>query len=131
MPCGSVWQITALFFVYFVFDGIIWENSVELLAAMLLDVFVTARVIYFMVDDVSGSTKAKTLLGCIIFVQLFVGVGLMQFVRDLCTLCLSWKSRTTLPCQYFMGYAAMNAIAVPRNTVVPTVWLANLQPPRC
>ena len=69
-------QITAGFFVYFVFDGIIKENSIELLAAMVLDALVLARVIYFMTEKGrSNNSTALPLLGCIVLGQLIVMVS--------------------------------------------------------
>lgn len=68
-------QVTAVFFLFFVIDGIIKENAFELLAAMVLDALVLCRVIFYIVEkDKKHNSVRLAMLGVLVFWQLLVGV---------------------------------------------------------
>ena len=69
-------QITAAFFFYFVVDGIITENVFELLAAVVLDALVLARVLFYVI-----AKKRKEFPGRIVLLS---GITLLQVVILVC-----------------------------------------------
>jgi hypothetical protein len=71
-------QITAAFFFYFVVDGIITENVFELLAAVVLDALVLARVLFYVI-----AKKRKEFPGRIVLLS---GITLLQVVILVCRL---------------------------------------------
>lgn len=73
-----VLQITAAFFFYFVVDGIITENVFELLAAVVLDALVLARVLFYVI-----AKKRKEFPGRIVMLS---GITLLQVVILVCKL---------------------------------------------
>jgi hypothetical protein len=72
--CGL--QITAAFFFYFVVDGIITENVFELLAAVVLDALVLARVLFYVI-----AKKRKEFPGRIVLLS---GITLLQVLILVC-----------------------------------------------
>ena len=66
-------QVTAGFFVIFILDGIITENVFELLAALVLDALVLARVLFYVIAKKNKHFRGRlAILGCITGFQVIV-----------------------------------------------------------
>ena len=66
-------QVTAFFFVVFILDGIITENVFELLAAIVLDALVLARVLFYVIAKKNKHFRGRlAILGCITGFQVIV-----------------------------------------------------------
>lgn len=71
-------QITAVFFIYFVIDGVVTENVFELTAALVLDGLVLARVLFYVI------VKKKTRFpGRIVLLSFITAFQLFVLVRPL------------------------------------------------
>lgn len=69
-------QVTAAFFLYFVVDGIVTENAFELLAAVVLDGLVLARVLFYVIAKKRKEFPGRiVLLSGITAIQVFVIVS--------------------------------------------------------
>lgn len=72
-------QITAVFFIYFVIDGVVTENVFELTAALVLDGLVLARVLFYVIVKKKTRFPGRiVLLSFITAFQLFVLVRPMS-----------------------------------------------------
>ncbi len=70
-------QVTAFFFVLFVLDGIITENVFELLAAVVLDALVLARVLFYVI-----AKKNKHFRGRLVILGFITGFQVIVLVRS-------------------------------------------------
>ena len=68
--------MTALFFVLFILDGIVTENVFELLAAVVLDALVLARVLFYVITK-----KNKHFRGRLVMLGFITGFQVIVLVR--------------------------------------------------